>query len=38
VGTKDPLSSNECSSSGRSEPYSLLSVSKIEVVCMLSLP
>ena len=37
VGTKDPLSSDECSWSGRSEPYPLLSVSKINAVCMLSL-
>ena len=37
VGTKDPLSSDECSSSGRSDSYPLLSVSKIDAVCMLSL-
>jgi len=37
VGTKDPLLTDECSSSGRSEPYPLLSVSNIKVVCMLSL-
>ena len=36
MGTKDPLSSDECSSSGRSELYPLLSVSNIEVVSMLS--
>jgi len=37
VGTKDPLPSEECSLSGRSKLYSLLSVSKIKVVCRLSL-
>ena len=37
VGTKDPLSSDEWSSSGWSEPYPLLSVSKINAVCMLFL-
>jgi len=37
VGTKDPLSSDECNSSGKFEPYPLLSVSKISAVCMLSL-
>jgi len=37
VETKDSLSSDECSSSGRSEPYPLLSVSKINAVCMISL-
>ena len=37
VGTKDPLSSDECSSSGWSKPYPQLSVSKINAVCMLSL-
>ena len=37
VWTKDLLSSDECSWSGRSEPYPLLSVSKINAVCMLSL-
>jgi len=29
VGTKDPLSSDECSSSGRSKLYPMLSASKI---------
>ena len=37
LGTKDPLLSDECSSSGWSELYPLLSVSKINAVCMLSL-
>ena len=36
-GTKDPLSSDECSSSGRSEFYPPLSVSKIKVIYQLSL-
>ena len=37
MGTKDPLSSDECCSSGRPELYPLLSVSKINAVCRLSL-
>ena len=37
VGTKDPLSSDGCSSSGRSEFYPPLSVGKIKVICQLSL-
>ena len=36
MGTKDPLSSDECSSSGRSELCPLLSVSNIKVVSTLS--
>ena len=36
VGTKDPLLSDECSSSERSKPYPVLSVSNIKVVCMFS--
>jgi len=37
MGTKDPLLSDECSSSGRSELYPLLLVSKMKVVSRISL-